>query len=87
MRQLTSKVRQQRQDIEWRRSQVLEYSSQGYNIREIAQRLQVDRSAVGRDILFLRKQAQDNLQHHIHQVLPEEYQKGMTGNRRILLRP
>ena len=29
--------------IEWRRSQVLELSSEGYNQREIAQKLQIDK--------------------------------------------
>jgi len=29
--------------------------------------------------MFLRQQAKDNLQHHIHEVVPEEYQKCMAG--------
>jgi hypothetical protein len=70
--------------LEWRRSQVLEYSSEGYSIREIAQKLQVGKSAIGRDIQFLRKQAQNNLQKHIHEVVPEEYQKCMIGMKRNL---
>ena len=30
-------------------------------------------------MMFLRQQAKDNLQHHIHEVVPEEYQKCMAG--------
>jgi hypothetical protein len=30
-------------------------------------------------LVYLRKQAQDNLQHHIHEVIPFEYHKAMTG--------
>jgi IS30 family transposase len=80
---LTSEVRQQQQ-IEWRRSQVLELASQGYSQREICQKLQLDKSAVSRDIAFLRQEAQDNLQKHIHEVVPEEYQKCMIGMKRNL---
>ena len=29
--------------------------------------------------MFLRQQAQENLQKHIHEVVPEEYQKCMVG--------
>ena len=31
------------------------------------------------DLRSLRQQAQDNLQKHIHEVVPMEYQKCMTG--------
>ena len=33
---------------------------------------------------YLRKQAQENLQKHIHETVPEEYQKGMVGLRQNL---
>jgi predicted transcriptional regulator len=82
VRHLNSDVRQQQ--IEWRRSQVLELSSEGYSQREIAQKLQIDKSAVNRDILFLRKQARENLQYHIHDRIPEEYQNCMTGINQVL---
>jgi DNA-binding NarL/FixJ family response regulator len=82
VRNLTSEARIQQ--IEWRRSQVLELSSQGYNQTEICQKLQLDKSAVNRDIQFLRQQAHENLQHHIHETVPEEYQKCMVGMKRNL---
>ena len=66
-------------ELDWRRSQVLELSSEGYSQREIAARLQLDAAAVNRDIQFLRQQAQASLQKHIHEVVPEEYQKCMAG--------
>jgi transposase len=52
-------VRQQ--ELEYRRSLILQYSSQGYSIREIAQKLQLDKSTVNRDLQFLKQQAQNNL--------------------------
>ena len=82
MRNLTSEVRSQQ--IEWRRIKVLELASAGYNQTEICQKLQLDKSTVNRDIQFLRQQAQENLQKHIHETVPEEYQKGMVGLRQNL---
>jgi hypothetical protein len=82
MKQMTSEMKQQQ--LDWRRTQVLELASEGYTQREIASRLQVDLAAVNRDIQFLRQQAQENLQHHIHEVVPEEYQKCMFGMKRNL---
>jgi uncharacterized protein YerC len=74
---LNSIVKQR--ELDWRRSKVLELSSQGYNQREISTKLGIDAAAVNRDIFCLKKQAIDNLQHHIHEVVPEEYQKCMMG--------
>jgi IS30 family transposase len=81
MQQMTSESQQQ---IEWRKSQVLELSSRGYTEREIASTLQVHCTTVHRDLVYLRKRAQDNLQRHIHETVPEEYQRCMTGMKRNL---
>jgi len=78
MKQITSEIKQQQ--IEWRRAKVLELSSLGYSEREIAEKLQpIAPVTVHRDLVHLRQQAQDNLQRHIHEVVPEEYQKCMVG--------
>jgi DNA-binding NarL/FixJ family response regulator len=53
---LNSEVKQQQ--LDWRRSRVLELSSQGYSQREIASKLSVDPAAVNRDIQFLKQEAQ-----------------------------
>ena len=65
--------------LQWRRSKVLELDSQGYSQMEIAAKLQVSDSTISRDMDHLRQQAQDNLQKHIHEVLPEQYQRCMVG--------
>jgi DNA-binding transcriptional regulator LsrR (DeoR family) len=80
---LNTKVGQS-DSMEWRRSKILELSSNGYNQREIAQRLQITKSVVNRDVLFLRKQARESLEYHIHDKIPEEYQNCMTGMKRNL---
>jgi transposase len=72
------------QQLEWRRAQVLELASEGYTQREIASKFQVDLVAVNRDIQFLRQKAQQNLQKHIHETVPEEYQRCMVGMKRNL---
>jgi hypothetical protein len=54
------------------------------NQSEIARILQVDKSVICKDIAAIREQAQENLQHHIHEVVPEEYQKCMIGMKRNL---
>jgi hypothetical protein len=65
--------------MEWRRNKVLELTSKGYNQTEICQMLQVDKSAVNRDIKFIRQQSKENLHHHIHETVPYEYLKALTG--------
>jgi predicted transcriptional regulator len=72
------------QQVEWRRDRVLELSSQGFTQSDIATMLQVDKSIISRDMAYLRDQAQENLQKHIHQTIPEEYQKAMTGINQVL---
>ena len=83
MGHLSTKVGQS-DSIEWRRSKILELSSDGYNQREISQKLQITKSVVNRDVLFLRKQARESLQYHIQDRIPEEYQNCMTGMKRNL---
>ena len=61
----------EKKQLEWRRAQVLELSSQGYSEREIGYKLQIGNITVHRDITFLRQKAQDNLQKHIHEVVPD----------------
>jgi IS30 family transposase len=69
---------------EWRRDEVLELSSQGYSEREIGSKLQVSHITVHRDLVFLKTQAQENLQKHIHQTIPHEFQKAMDSLNQVL---
>jgi predicted transcriptional regulator len=70
--------------LEWRRSKVLELSSQGHNQPEIARILQISQPTVNRDIGYLRGQASNNLPKHIQDKLPEEYQNCMVGINQVL---
>ena len=70
--------------LEWRRSKVLELSSQGHSQPEIARILQISQPSVNSDIGYLKGQARQNLQKHIQDKLPEEYQICMTGINQVL---
>jgi transposase len=83
MKHLGTEMKQQQ--IDWRRAKVLELSSQGYSEREIAEKLQPIASVtIHRGLVYLKQQAQKNLQKHIHEVVPEEYQKCIVGMKRNL---
>ena len=70
--------------IQWRRTKVLELSSQGNTQSDIAKTLHVGEATVSRDISSFRQQAQLNLRTHINEKLPEEYQNCMTGINQVL---
>jgi hypothetical protein len=70
--------------VDWRRNKVQQLLVRGYSQWDVAEELQIDQSTVSRDIQYLRKQAQANLQKHIKQKLPEEYQRCLTGMNQVL---
>jgi DNA-binding transcriptional regulator LsrR (DeoR family) len=75
----------QQQQVEWRRSKVMELMSKGEtNQSEIARILQVDRSIVCRDVAYLRQQAKGNIAKYVDERLPEEYEKCIVGLNSIL---
>jgi hypothetical protein len=84
MVQLLRSKMQQQQQIDWRRAKVLELSSQGYSQIEIATDLQIDKSVIYRDLVYLRQQANENLKTHIQDKLLEEYQNCMVGINQVL---
>ncbi|HEY9386221.1 MAG TPA: hypothetical protein VIP70_04225 [Nitrososphaeraceae archaeon] len=71
-------------NLEWRRNKVLELSSQGHTQSEIARTLHVTQPTVNKDLSYIRKQAQENLQKHVQETLPHEYQKCMVGINQVL---
>jgi hypothetical protein len=77
-------LKNERQQIEWRRSKVLELNSQGHSQPEISRILHVSLGTVNKDLSYLRQQAHDNLQRHVQQKLPEEYQRCLTGMNQVL---
>ena len=74
---MTTVVKQQQPD--WRRSKVLELSSQGYTEREVSEVLKVSDSTVHRDLVFIRKKSIENLHNHINERIPFEVEKAIAG--------
>lgn len=72
------------QQIEWRRSKVLELRSEGLNQSEIAQKLKIHKSSINRDLKYLSESARKNVETHLQEKLPEEYQLCMTGLNQVL---
>jgi transposase len=70
-----------RQELEWRRSQVLTYSSEGYSIREIAQKLQIAKSSIDRDLKFLKQQANNKCDKSLESLKASEAEAdGLSEN-------
>jgi hypothetical protein len=44
----------------------------------------MDKSVISRDIAHLRHRARENLKRHIHQTIPEEYQKACNTLNQVL---
>jgi hypothetical protein len=81
---MSSKLTYGKEQIKWRRAQVLDLDAQGHSIMEIAKILHISHGTVHNDLLYLRKQAQENLQKHIQERIPEEYQKAVVGINKVL---
>jgi predicted transcriptional regulator len=71
-------------NLEWRRSKVLELISQGYNQSEISRILQISQSTINRDLSYLRQKVKENIKKYIDERLPEEYEKCLVGLTAIL---
>jgi predicted transcriptional regulator len=64
---------------EWRRSKVMELSSQGYNQSDIAKILQISQPTISRDIQYLKQLARSNITKYIDKELPFEYDKCLAA--------
>jgi len=77
-------MNQNNNKVEWRRSKVRELLVKGYNHYEIANTLQIPRPTITKDVQYLRQQDRENLQTHIQERLPQEYENCMDGINRVL---
>ena len=75
-----------RSSIEWRRNYVLSRLSLGYNQSEIARKLHLHPSTISIDAQYLRQKAKDNLQTHIDERLPQQYEESYIGLKHIMRR-
>ena len=68
----------------WRRNKVQELLIKGLNQRQIANSLKVSDYTVSMDISQLRKEARANIETHLQDRLPIEYQQCMAGINQVL---
>jgi orotate phosphoribosyltransferase-like protein len=67
---LSTKIEQ----LEWRRSKVIELRSRGLSQTEIALELQVSKASITSDVQYLRNQAKQTIKEYTTEHLPEQYQ-------------
>ena len=62
------------EQLEWRRSKVVEMRARGLSQTEIARELQVSKTLISLDIQYLRNQAKETIKEYVTEHLPEQYQ-------------
>jgi HTH domain len=72
--------------LEWRRSKVIELRARGLSHGEIAQQLQVSRASISSDIQYLRNQAKESIREYVTEPLTEQYQVCLTALDAIIKR-
>ena len=76
---MTRRSDKNQQQIEWRRSQVLQYAAFGYSEREIATKLQISQPTIHRDLVILKRRAKEDIRKYIDEQVPFEYKKTLAG--------
>ena len=80
LQQMSTKAEQ----LEWRRSKVVEMRARGLSHAEIAQQLQVSKASIGSDVQYLREQAKGTIEEYVTEHLPEQYQVCLSALDTIL---
>lgn len=70
--------------IIWRRNKVNELSIKGFSQAEISRMLQISEATISKDIAFLKEEAKETIKNHIHDKLPYEYKKCISGLEEII---
>ena len=70
--------------LEWRRSKVVEFRSRGLTYGEIARELQISRTSITSDVHYLRNQAKESIREYTTEHLPKQYQVSLTALDTIL---
>ena len=74
------------EQLQWRRSKVVEVRSRGLSQTEIAHELQVSEASISSDIQYLRNQAKESIKEYVTEHLPEQYQVCLTSLDAIIKR-
>jgi hypothetical protein len=71
-------------EIQWRRSKVIETRARGMSQIEIARELQVSEASISLDMQYLRIQAKGSIREYVTEHLPEQYQVCLSALDTIL---
>jgi hypothetical protein len=74
------------EQLEWRRSKVVEMRARGLSYADIAHQLQVSRASIGSDVQYLREQAKGTIKEYATDHLPEQYNVCLTALDAIIKR-
>src|ERR671936_499404 len=72
------------EQLEWRRSKVVEMRARGMSQIEIAHELQVSKQLISLDVQYLREQAKESIREYTTEHLPEQYQVCLSALDTIL---
>ncbi len=67
-------IKTKSEQLQWRRSKVIELRSRGLSQIEIARELQVSEALISSDIAYLRNEAKESIKEYTTEYLPELYQ-------------
>ncbi len=81
-----SNWRKEQKQIDWRRNKIQELLINGYTQIQISELLNIKEYMVSRDVQYLRDQARQNMQTHLQDRLPAEYENCMAGINQVLKR-
>jgi hypothetical protein len=70
--------------LEWRRSKVVEMRAKGSSLGEIARELQVSRASISSDMQYIRNEAKESIKEYVTEHLPEQYQVCLSALDTIL---
>lgn len=79
-------VSKKQQQIQWRRERVFDYYAAGYLQSEIADKLQVERWIICRDMAYIKRQAKFHLKSYLEEKLPIDLETTIAGLTAILKR-
>jgi len=72
------------EQLEWRMGKVIELRARGLSYMEISRELQIPKTTVGEDMLYLRKQTKETIKQYVTEHLPEQYQVCLSALDTIL---
>jgi len=72
------------EQLEWRRSKVVEMRARGMSQIEIAHELQVSKQSISSDVQYLCSQAKESIREYTTEYLPEQYQVCLSALDTIL---